>query len=325
MLLQRGEIRKVRDVRQADDGNVDCLFRRRLPQPRRETVLVVNVRVGIRYDAEHRHAGERLELPESRLEQGCIAAEFVDDRADDAFALGRLQQGNRAVKLGKDAAAVNVAHKDHRRVHKLGQPHIHYVVRAEVDLRRRARALDDDDVVFRSEAVVGRKDIGNERALHAKIVARGIVPAHLAVYDELAAHIARGLEQDRVHAHITCQSRGLRLRGLRAAHLQPVGGHIAVERHVLALERSDAPAVLQEDAAERRDEQTLARAGHRALHHDALRHPYASPSAFNSMSFSSLFRIAVRYQPGHSPGKSRQSRSRIPFVRSFCARSVSSL
>ena len=106
-------------------------------------------------------------------------------------------------------------------------------------------------------------------------IRRGVCVRHLragnAVHDDLAARVAGGLEQDGVHAHVWFNARRLRLHDLRAAHLTPVAGHAAVERHVLALEGRDAVSVLPEDAAQRRAQQALARAGHGALYHDALR------------------------------------------------------
>mgnify|MGYP007008372255 CR=1 FL=1 len=42
----------------------------------------------------------------------------------------------------------------HRRVHHLGEAHVHDVLALEVDLRRAARALDDDDVSLLGEAVI---------------------------------------------------------------------------------------------------------------------------------------------------------------------------
>ena len=66
----------------------------------------------------------------------------------NARALLLFQQRHRAVKLGEHAAPVDVAHQQHRRIHQLCQAHVDDVVRLEVDFRRAARALDDDDVVF---------------------------------------------------------------------------------------------------------------------------------------------------------------------------------
>ena len=64
----------------------------------------------------------------------------------NAGPLLRLQQLHRAVKLGEHAAPVDIACQQDRGIHQLGQPHVDDVVRLQVDLRRAAGALDDDDV-----------------------------------------------------------------------------------------------------------------------------------------------------------------------------------
>ena len=81
-------------------------------------------RAGIRHDAQHGHARLFLQHRKARAKQLDVAAEFVDDRADDTRALLRLQQSHRAVKLREHAAPVDVPHKQYRRVHQLCQAHI---------------------------------------------------------------------------------------------------------------------------------------------------------------------------------------------------------
>ena len=302
VLLQRGEVREVGDVRQADDGDVEGAARRLAPQPRGEAVLIVDIDPEPRHHAENRHTCQRFQLRKSRAQQLHVAAEFVDHRPDHALPLVLAQQGNRPVELGEDAAAVDIPREQNRRVHELGKAHVHNVVLAQVDLRRGARPLDDDHVILGGKALIGREDLGDQGLLHLEIVARVVLPAHLPHDDELAARVARGLEQDGIHAHVALDPRRLSLHGLGAAEFQPVWRDKAVERHVLALERGDAKPVLRENATERRAQQTLARAGHRPLYHDASRHQSTSPSAVSSASFSAAVRIAVRYQPGRSPG-----------------------
>ena len=233
-----------------------------------------------------------------------VAAEFIDDKPAYTRALVRLQQRHRAVQLRKDAAAVNVARQQNRRVHELCQPHVDNVVRLQVDLGGTARALDDDDVKFIGKAIVGTQNIGNQRLFAAEVFLCGHVAADLAVHDDLAAHIAARLEQDRVHPHIGLDARGLRLHDLCAAHFEAVPGHKAVQRHILAFERRGFVAVLRKNAAERRAQQAFARAAHCPLHHDAPCPAHASTSRiiFNSCSFSFWVRTAVRYHVSSSPG-----------------------
>ena len=141
--------------------------------------------------------------------------------------------------------------------------------------------------------------------LAAVILHRAHVAHDLPVHDHLAADVGRRLQEDRVHAHVGREARGLGLHDLRAAHLAARGGDERVEGHILALEGRDTIAVLPEDPAEGGGKQTLARVGHRPLQHQIQRHDSSSiprRRASSSASFSSGSRTAVRYQPSPRPG-----------------------
>ena len=128
--------------------------------------------------------------------------------------------------------------------------------------------------------------------------------AHLAVHDDLTAHIAAGFEQNGVHAHIRFHAGGLCLHHLCPAHFQPVPGDKAVQRHVLAFKGGYPVAVLCKNTAQRGAQQAFARPAHRALYHDTFCPAHASTSckAFKSCWFSGAVRTAVRYQLPSSPG-----------------------
>ena len=137
----------------------------------------------------------------------------------------------------------------------------------------------------------------------AEIFLCGHVAAHLAVYNDLAADIAAGLKQNRVHPHVRFHACGLRLHDLCATHFQPVTGDKAIQCHVLTFEWRGPVAVLRKNAAERRAQQAFARAAHRALHHDApsFAHTNTSRMIFNSAAFSFSVRTAVLYQVASRP------------------------
>ena len=99
---------------------------------------------------------------EAGAENFDVTAEFIDDKSLDAIALVRLQQLYGAEKLREYTAAVDVADEQNGRIDKLCEPHVHDVIRFQVDLRRAARALDDDNVKIFCKAVVGAQNIGNE-------------------------------------------------------------------------------------------------------------------------------------------------------------------
>ena len=81
-----------------------------------------------------------------------VPPELVDDKALDQRLLLRLQQRHRAVEGGEHAAPVDVARQQHRRARPcLAMPMLTMSSCLQVDLRRAARPLDDDDVVLRRQ------------------------------------------------------------------------------------------------------------------------------------------------------------------------------
>jgi hypothetical protein len=141
-------------------------------------------------------------------------------------------------------------------------------VGAQVDLRRAARALDDHRLEARLQPRECLEHLGQQRAL-SRLVRAGLeLGARLPEHHELSARVACRLEQDRIHVGKRSGPRRNRLERLRAADLAAVGGKRAVERHVLRLERRDAPSAPRERAADPGDERALARAGGRSLDHE---------------------------------------------------------
>ena len=193
MLAQRGKVREVGDMRQADHSYIQDAATYGLLQTGGKAVLIVNVRTHPGHHAQHRDARQLLQLPQAGAQQLHIAAKFVDDRALHAPPLFLPEQSNGAVELGEYAAAVDVSRQQYRGVDYFRKAHVHDVIRPEVDLRGGAGPLDDDDVIFGGKAVVSRQDVRDEAALHFEILRRRVMPAHFPVYDELAARVAGGL------------------------------------------------------------------------------------------------------------------------------------
>ena len=96
--------------------------------------------------------------------------------------------------VGKDAAAVDIPDKQHRRVHHLGEAHVHDVLALEVDFRRAARALDGDDVVLACQALIGLHHRGDKVALSAIVFHRGHIALYASVHDDLTADVRRRLQ-----------------------------------------------------------------------------------------------------------------------------------
>ena len=82
------------------------------------------------------------------------------------------QEHQRAEEGGEDAAPVDVADEQHRRVGEAGDLHIDDVVPREVQFDGAARALDDDEVVVAPQRREGfAHDVQESRAV-APVVAR---------------------------------------------------------------------------------------------------------------------------------------------------------
>ena len=224
--------------------------------------------MGVGDDPRHRDAAQLLQRLQSRFQNGPVAPKLVDHHALDAAALVLLQQRHCAVELGEHAASVDVAHQQHRRVHQLGKAHIDDIVLLKVDLRRAACSLNDDHVILCCQTVVGLQHGGDIVPLAAEILHGLHITPHLSVDDDLTAYVGGGLEQDGVHAGIRLDPGGLCLHHLRPAHLAAVPGNEGVQRHVLALERRHAVAVLLQNAAESRRQQAFSRIGHGPLYHN---------------------------------------------------------
>ena len=66
---------------------------------------------------------------------------------------------------------------------------------------------------------------------------------HLALHDDLTAHIALGLEQHRVHMHAWLQPACQCLKRLRSSDFPTIGGDGSIVGHILWLERRDLIAL----------------------------------------------------------------------------------
>ena len=236
--------------------------------------------------------------PQAGAEDIHIPPEFVDNQALDPRLLVRLQQLHRAVEGGEHAPPVDVAAQEHRGVGPSGHAHVHNVVLPQVDLRRAARPLDDDDVVLRRQGLVGRHHLGDEALAVAEVLSRRHgAPGH-AVDDHLRAHMAGGLEQDGVHPHVGGHPRRLGLHHLSPAHLEAVGGDGGVEGHVLGFEGGHLIAVLLKYPAESGHQEAFARVGHGSLYHDYFCHCCFSCFHFHCLTFR---QFCLHHQSDVSP------------------------
>jgi len=105
-----------------------------------------------------------------------------------------------------------------------GQPHIHVVALPQVDLSGAAGTFRDDQVEPGGEVVERCVRRGGEVTPAVDEVARGDLARGPAHHDDVAALVAAGLEQHRVHRGLGLGARRERLHPLRAADLGSVDG-----------------------------------------------------------------------------------------------------
>ena len=226
-----------------------------------------------------------------------IAPEFVDNQTLDMGLLLRLQQGDGAVETGKDAAPVDVTGQQHRRAYHTGHAHVDEIIFLEVDFRGTARALNDDNIVFRRQGIICLPDGGAEVVFVGVILGGFHVAQDFTVDNDLTAHIAGGLQEDGIHPHIGGNPGGFGLHNLGPAHFKARVGDKAVEGHVLTFERGHLVAVLMEHAAQAAGQQAFSGVGHGALNHNGLCHGHSSIhwlTAASNFSLSGAVRTATR-------------------------------
>ena len=138
----------------------------------------------------------------------------------------------------------------------------------EVDLAGAACAFEHDHVVLRRQRI--ESPLGGLEGLRFEmdVVGHAHVAHRFAEHDYLRTGVGVRLEQDRIYPRVRFDAARLRLDDLCAAHFAAIARDEGVQRHVLRLERCDTETVLQQDAAERGGQHTLAGVGTGALKHD---------------------------------------------------------
>ena len=316
----RVEVGEVAHPAQPQDGDVERVAARggrRLGRRRLERERVLDVHPEIldeRQHAEHRAAGARAEVVQAGREDRLVAAELVDHEARDERLVGGLEQRERAEQRREDAAAVDVADDEHRQAGGAREPHVRDVAGAQVDLRRAAGALADDDVVARAQ--VGERALDDRPQLRLQLLvgARVGVGVRLAHHDDLAVARARRLDQDRVHRGLGLDPGRRRLHGLRASDLRAARRDDGVQRHVLRLERRHRDAAAAQPATEPGRHDGLARVGVRAADEQRAAHrsrtvqtaaPAASAAAPTRLEsrFARAMSVAAGAAPSPSAGR----------------------
>ena len=276
---QRIEIIEVRDPREPRDRDLDRGIAWRGALVQSQDVLGRQKAGSIepRHDAVAAHAGTLCDDRVRVLEQRRIAAELVDQIALETRPLGRLEQRVRADQRRDHAALVDVADQHDRQIGRLGKAHVGDVVRAQVDLRRAAGTLGQDQIRIAAQLLEALQHVGHQIGLEPGIVARRSRRENAPLNNHLRADFGLRLEQHGVHMRRRRYPARARLQRLGAPDLAAIRSHGGVVAHVLRLERPDPQGLPRECPTQPRDQQRFPdiRAG--ALQHQRGRPEHHSP------------------------------------------------
>jgi hypothetical protein len=233
-----------------------------------------------RQHAGQRHAGQRVQVGRAGRQQRRVTPETVQHKTlQQRLHIGRQQRPG-AVAVGKRPAAVDVADQQRRhrprRLRPARRVQVDVVVRRQVDLGRRARPFDHDQVVPRCQAFEGiTRRVGQPQAAFAPGHARQRRVGD-ARHHHLAGRVALGFQQHGVHVHRRQGASGQRLKVLGGTDLAQSAvaarHHAGVVAHVLRLERRHVHAAACRHAAQGGGQPALAGAAGAPPDDDAACH-----------------------------------------------------
>ena len=207
-LLQRHELVEVRRVGATDDRHPPTGPR---VAEHGRTLFGGEAMVEPRDHPDGGHTGGRLQVGRRRRQQVGVAPELVEDEPLDAPLPGGWEQRPGTEQVGEGAPAIDVGHQRHRSVDVVSHRHVHDVAGPQIGLGGATGPLDDDHV-----ELVGERGqcLGDSRPQPGRAIPprlrRQLVVDH-AAHHHLAAGLALGLEEHRIHAHVRVDARRPRL------------------------------------------------------------------------------------------------------------------
>ena len=188
------------------------------------------------YYADHRDAGQLLELPRPWSDVVQVPADVVEDDPLDTFPVLLGEQLHRSDGVGEGTAPFDVDHKDHIRIGYLRRTHVGDVLVVDVNLRGGSGTFHDDEIVpLLQEIHMFSDDLPAGSGYELVVVSLHIVVCiGLPADDDLGGSVLLGFQQDRVHVMVrVLESRCLGLQRLDHGDLGAVPRDLRVEAHVL--------------------------------------------------------------------------------------------
>jgi len=258
-------------------------------------VLIGKPVIDHRDDAQRRDARQGLQLRGTRLQEGGIPPELIQEEASDPPLVRFGQQCPRPVEVGEGATPIDIAHHHQLGSGVSGHPQVDQVDVGQVDLGRTTGALQDHHVGGRCDPVVGLGHGVPEKGGPFPPGHPAELPVDPPVHHHLAGGVRLGLEEDRVVIGARLHPSGQRLKVLGGADL-PAHHHSGVVGHVLGLEGGDPHPSASERGTHRGGRQALARPRGRAGHHQRL-HPEESARSEPAVRLPGPFACPVRREP----------------------------
>ena len=231
--FQRVKVCKIGNSWYPDHCNINLSDFLISVKPVCKAVLVLHLDIKIRSNAYHRDPTFFFQHFHTRIKNGFITAEFIDDQTFYHFPFVRFQKLYRSVKLGKHTASVNISHKENRRLCHFCHAHVYNIFCFQIDLRRAACALDHNNVIFRSKGFKGLHHIRHQFFLIFKIISGAHGSKHLAVDDHLGSHIIGRFQKNGIHENRRGDSCCLCLHHLSSSHFKPFLCNKRIQRHIL--------------------------------------------------------------------------------------------
>ena len=153
---KRIEIRKVRNVRDLHNGDVDVAFisAQILALLQCNAIFIFQINIQPWHHAQHRNTGQRFNLLDTGVQQRHITAKLIDDHPFYACAFVIVQQRQRAVNGGEYPTTIDIRHQNDRALRHFCHAHIDDIAIAQVNLCRAPRTFQHQHIELLRQAVI---------------------------------------------------------------------------------------------------------------------------------------------------------------------------
>ena len=231
--LQWVKVRKIGNSRHTDDRHIDHPNFLRSVKTLGKAVLILHLNIKIWCNSHHRDPALALKHLHTRIKNGLVSAEFVDDQSLDHISFIFLKKLHRSIKLCKYTSTVDISDQKHRCLCHLCHSHIDDIFFFEVDLSRAARSFYHNNIILGSKCIECLHNVRNQFFLVGKIVPCTHCAKNFTIYNNLRSHVIRRLEKNRIHKNRRFDSCCFCLHDLCPSHFQSFFCNKRIQCHIL--------------------------------------------------------------------------------------------